>query len=171
MRGWERWKVEASVINLTEPFQCQAHMIHRWWPISSSLEYKSTAKPTQMCKPQILVWIPGIAFLVFFYCSDIKNRSFKRMIPWMHKEPRNSNSWTGWWSAGSWFPFSPSILGTLHFKILVSISSKLKPFVSGTTNITNRSDSNAIAPKRTKRLSGPSTSCTTMISNAAWKSV
>jgi len=42
---------------------------------------------------------------------------------------------------------------------LDSISSKLKPFVSGTEKITNRSDRIAIAPKRRKRFSAPRSSC------------
>jgi hypothetical protein len=48
---------------------------------------------------------------------------------------------------------------SFHFEILVSISSKLKPLVSGTKNTTNTSDNKAIAPKRRKRFSAPRSSC------------
>lgn len=48
-----------------------------------------------------------------------------------------------------------------HFKILDSISSKLKPLVSGTENITNRSATKEMAPKRRKRFSAPRSSCRT----------
>jgi len=45
-----------------------------------------------------------------------------------------------------------------YFKILDSISSKLKPLVSGTMTTTNKRDNKAIAPKRRKRFSAPSNS-------------
>lgn len=45
-----------------------------------------------------------------------------------------------------------------YFKILDSISSKLKPLVSGTMTTTNKRDTKAIAPKRRKRFSAPSSS-------------
>lgn len=48
---------------------------------------------------------------------------------------------------------------SFHFEILDSISSKLKPLVSGTTSNTNKSDNKAIAPKRRKRFSAPRNSC------------
>lgn len=46
-----------------------------------------------------------------------------------------------------------------YFKILDSISSKLKPLVSGTVVMANRSDNKAMAPKRRKMFSAPSNSC------------
>lgn len=46
-----------------------------------------------------------------------------------------------------------------HFKILDSMSSKLKPFVSGTDVTMNTSDTKAMAAKRRKRLSAPRYSC------------
>lgn len=46
----------------------------------------------------------------------------------------------------------------LHLKSLDSISSKLKPLVSGTEVTTNRRDNKAITPNRRKRFSAPSNS-------------
>lgn len=48
-----------------------------------------------------------------------------------------------------------------YFKILVSISSKLRPFVSGTYITTNASDIRAITAKSMKRFSAPRSSCIT----------
>lgn len=48
---------------------------------------------------------------------------------------------------------------SFHFKILDSISSKLKPFVSGTVRTMNKTAKNAIAAKRRKMFSAPSNSC------------
>lgn len=52
----------------------------------------------------------------------------------------------------------------LHLRILDSISSKLKPLVSGTRRTTNKSDSKAITPKRRKTFSAPSNSYETKYS-------
>lgn len=46
-----------------------------------------------------------------------------------------------------------------YFKILDSISSKLKPLVSGTVVMVNRRDNRAMAPKRRKTFSAPRNSC------------
>lgn len=48
---------------------------------------------------------------------------------------------------------------SFHFKILDSISSKLKPFVSGTVRTMNKTAKNAIAAKRRKMFSAPRNSC------------
>jgi hypothetical protein len=46
-----------------------------------------------------------------------------------------------------------------HFRSLDSISSKLRPFVSGTLRITNTRANNDIAPNRKKTFAGPRNSC------------
>ena len=125
----------------------------------SSKDWCPAISPPLARRPSLQL-ITSTKTMIWVSWLEIKNSNVYTANVTMTIKFHTGDIYTRWQTQPKYTAFTSKGAGlSCHFKILDSISSKLKPFVSGTEKIMNKSDRIAIAPKRRKRFSAPRNSC------------